>query len=421
MLMGLFFLLTLYSFIRAQASPRAPVWYGTAVACCLLAVTTKEVAAVAPLLILWYGKLFVVASWRELWQRRWALYAGLAGTWIVLAAVVRSQAEELPKVGLLVVRGVTPLQYAASQPGVITHYLRLSLWPAGLCLDYAWPVADTAAEVVPPLVLIMALLALTACAMVRWPAWSFLGAWFFLILAPTSSIVPIADLAFEHRMYLPLAAVVTGGTIGGYLFGEWLLTRQWPVAVRHSRVLRLIGYGLMGAMAVTLGCLTVRRNSDYHSAASIWGDTVRKSPANAKAHHNLGKALAEEGQLDEAIAEHRKALEIPPDFANAYNNLALLLATCPNALVRDGASAVELAERAVQLARSEDPELLDTLAVAYAEAGRFSQAVQTARRALDLAAHQKKPALTESIKDKMLLYESRTPFREMQSDRDRKG
>ena len=314
-LMGLFFLLTLYSFIRAQDCSRQTTWYVAAVACCLLAVTTKEVAAVLPLLVLWYDRAFVAASWRDIYQRRWRLYAGLSGTWMVLAMIVYRQSDKFPNAGLLVVEGLTPLQYAASQPGVIAHYLRLSLWPTGLCLDYAWPVAATAAKIVPPLALVATLLALTAWSMFRWPAWSFLGAWFFLILAPTSSIVPIADLAFEHRMYLPLAAVITGGVIGGHLIIEWLLAGRWPTATWRPLVSALIGYGLVLMISMTLGSLTIKRNLDYRSAAAIWGDCVLKSPNNARAHNNLGIALADHGQVKEAFVHFRKAEEILQKFA----------------------------------------------------------------------------------------------------------
>jgi len=314
-LMGLFFLLTLYSVIRAQDSARPAVWYVASVVCCLLAVMTKEVAAVAPLLVLWYDRAFVAPSWREIYRRRWGLYSSMGGTWVALAMIVHSQADKLPNAGLLVVKGVTPLQYAASQPGVIAHYLRLSLWPTELCLDYAWPVADTVAKIVPPLVLVAAMLALTAWSIFRWPAWSFLGAWFFLILAPTSSIVPIVDLAFEHRMYLPLAAVITGGVIGCYLISPWLLAGRWPIATRRPYVLTLISYGLMGAIAMVLGHLTLKRNLDYRNATTIWGDCVRKSPNNARAHNNLGIALADHGQVEEAFSHFRKAEEIRQELA----------------------------------------------------------------------------------------------------------
>ena len=103
---------------------------------------------------------------------------------------------------------------------MILHYLRLAFWPGGLCLDYGWPVARTAGEIVPGAIVVGGLLAATVWALVRRPMWGFLGAWFFLMLAPTSSILPIEDLAFEHRMYLPLAAVVR----------RWSSRYTWPGA-----------------------------------------------------------------------------------------------------------------------------------------------------------------------------------------------
>ncbi len=237
---------------------------------------TKEVAAVAPLLVLWYDRAFVASSWREIFRRRWAFYSGLAGTWVVLAGLMVSQAHKFADTGVLVVKNLTPLQYAVSQPGVIAHYLRLCFCPTGLCLDYGWPVADRAGEILPPLLLIAALLALTIWAAFRWPEWSFLGAWFFFILAPTSSVFPLRDLAFEHRMYLPLAAVATGVVVGGWVAGRWL--------VRHGKLPLSASQVIAGALVlfagVALGILTFRRNVDYQSTLSIWEDTVDKAPAN---------------------------------------------------------------------------------------------------------------------------------------------
>ena len=94
------------------------------------------------------------------------------------------------------------------------------------------------------------------------------------------------------------------------------------------------------------------------------------------------------------------------------NNLAWLLATCPEASVRNGAEAVELARRAVQLSGGREPAILGTLAAAYAEAGRFPEAVQTARKALKLATQQNQHATAEAIQAKIPLYEAGTPFRQ---------
>jgi tetratricopeptide (TPR) repeat protein len=578
-LMGLFILLTLYGFIRAQDASHPNRWYVASAACCLLAVTSKEVAAVAPLLVLWYDRALVASSWREIVRRRGAYYAGLAGTWPILAALMLSQAHKFADAGVLVVKNLTPWQYAMSQPGVIAHYLRLCFWPTGLCLDYGWPVAATAVAILPPLLLIVTLLALTAWAIFRWPEWSFLGAWFFLILAPTSSVFPIRDLAFEHRMYLPLAAVIAGVVIGGYVVGQKIVGRG-----RISlSAMQVVGGALVLCAAMAFGVLTSDRNLDYRTDLSIWQDTLAKAPGNERVHNNLGLALVNSGRFDEALAQFRKALEITPEYAEAHNNLggilfrnslidealaqfrkaleitpeyaearvnlgaallgrgeidaaiaqynqaleirpdfaeahynlalaltkcgrldeavfhyqkaveidpdyadahnnlglaltncgrldeaishyqkalelrpdhakagrnlivaqslregirkalagrrgllrsrpddvallnetAWVLATNPNASIRNGAEAVDLAGRAVQLTGGREPAVLDTLAAAYAEAGRFSEALQTARKALESATRQNNPSLAESIKAKIPLYEARTPFRTM--------
>ncbi len=132
-------------------------------------------------------------------------------------------------------------------------------------------------------------------------------------------------------------------------------------------------------------------------------------PDYAEAHYNLGIALAGRGRIDEAIAHYQKALEIKPDYAKALNNLAWLRATYPEAAFRNGAAAVELAQRAIRLSGGKTPEMLDTLAAAYAEAGMFSKAKETVREALDLARQQNKAVLVEKLKARRRLYESGAP------------
>ena len=141
---------------------------------------------------------------------------------------------------------------------------------------------------------------------------------------------------------------------------------------------------------------------------------LKIKPDFAEAHNNLGNALNGQGKLAEAVVQWREAVRLQPNQIAYVNNLAWLLATCPEASVRNGAEAVELARRAVQLSGSREPALLGTLAAAYAEAGRFPAAVQTARKALELAAQQNTQALVESLQAKLPLYEAGTPFREPQ-------
>jgi Flp pilus assembly protein TadD len=116
-----------------------------------------------------------------------------------------------------------------------------------------------------------------------------------------------------------------------------------------------------------------------------------------------------------ALAERRELLRSRPKDATLLNDTAWLLATAPNASARNGPEAVELAQRAVELSDGKRPEILETLAAAYAEAGRFPEAVQTARKAVELATQQNKQALAESIQAKIRLYEAGAPFHESPS------
>jgi len=133
-------------------------------------------------------------------------------------------------------------------------------------------------------------------------------------------------------------------------------------------------------------------------------------PGYAEAHYNLGNALLRKGSMDEAIAHYQKALEIKPDYAEAQNNLARVLATSPRASLRNGNQAVELAQQANQLTGGENPVILSTLATAYAEAGRFPEAVETAQRALQLAGTQSNTTLADALRSQLKLYQAGIPF-----------
>jgi tetratricopeptide (TPR) repeat protein len=133
-------------------------------------------------------------------------------------------------------------------------------------------------------------------------------------------------------------------------------------------------------------------------------------PDFAEARNNLGSALFRQGRMDEAIWQYQKALEIKPDFAEARNNLAWLLATCPQASLRNGNKAVELARQANALTGGTNPVVLGTLAADFAETGRFSEAVQIAQRALNLAGAQSKARLAGQLRFEMKLFQAGSPF-----------
>lgn len=320
-LMGLFFLCAVYALIRSDASSHRRAWTAASVAAALAAMGCKEVAVSAPLCLLLYDRAFLAGSFRGAWVRRRGMYCGLAGVWAAFAVLQVFSADRSGWAGYR--RLVMPwFDYAKTQPGVILHYVRMSFWPHPLVLDYRWPVARSPGEILPGALVVGGLAAASALALVRWPMWGFLGAWFFLILAPTSSVLPIADAAYIHRMYLPSAAIVAAVVLSGRIAVEAVVRRRWLPKPGAAAA----GIGVVTAVAVALAAGTWRRNNDYRSTLSIWADTAAKAPRNARANSFLGVLLADGGRVDEGIGHARKALEIEPQDAGYHNNLGYVLA-----------------------------------------------------------------------------------------------
>ena len=370
-LMGLWCLLTLYSVLRSVDSSSPGCWWALAVLSCLLGMATKQTMAVVPLLALCYDRTFLAGSFRQAMKDRGSLYLGLGCSLVVFGALlVISYSVIVPTVGFHL-RNVTPLEYARTQPGVILHYLRLALWPSGLCFDDNRSVAHAASEIVLPAVAISLLLLLTVWRWRRRAPEAWLGIWFFLLLAPSSSVVPLADLAFEHRMYLPLAAVVALVVIGG-----WRMLERFPV--RFEVVRRRLAAGIGLSVALLLTGLTLQRNVQYASEIELWRDTVVKRPRNARAHHNLGVALARQGRFDEAVVEYEETLRLQPDTVDAYYNLGLLC-------YRQGKldEAVSQYRRALELAGA-DAEAHNSLGVALSQQGHLEEAIAHYTEALEL-------------------------------------
>jgi tetratricopeptide (TPR) repeat protein len=135
-------------------------------------------------------------------------------------------------------------------------------------------------------------------------------------------------------------------------------------------------------------------------------------PKQTQTYYGLGGALYAQGKVREALARWREGLRTDPNSLPLLNQVAWVLATCPRASVRNGPEAVRLAERAVKAAPAPDPDLLDALAAAYAEVGRFPQAIETAHQALELAIQQNMQPLIDGLKTRIALYESKSPFRD---------
>jgi Flp pilus assembly protein TadD len=148
-------------------------------------------------------------------------------------------------------------------------------------------------------------------------------------------------------------------------------------------------------------------------AETCFRESVRLLPSSPAARGDLANIFQLEGKTEEAIRDYRLSLAMRPNQPEVLNNLAWLLATHPDARFRNGAEAIVLAEHAVAAAQTEAPpaNALDTLAAAYAEAGRFDVAVSTARRAI-AAAKEIGPDLLAAMRDRAELFAARRPYRD---------
>jgi tetratricopeptide (TPR) repeat protein len=345
-LMGLFYLLTLYCFVRSvesekfcespsnhsagsgQASlgpsnpkdtagykrrPKTRVtWQIFSILACLLGAMSKEVIVTAPVMVLLYDRTFFAGSLREAWRLRWRYYLGLACTWLQLACLTNN----LGLRGIGFEQPMTWWSYALISCRSVVLYLKLAIWPHPLVFDYGMPVVHHVREIIPCALVLALFLSAILIALRYRPVIGFAGTWFFMILVPTSSVIPISGQPMaEHRVYLSLTAVVVLGVLGLY---------------------RLIGRRSLAVCAATaagLGWLTAQRNQDYRSELTIWSDTVAKCPDNERAHNNHGACLVNvPGQLPVAIAEFQAALRIKPDYKDAHYNLGLLFSQIPGRL-----------------------------------------------------------------------------------------
>lgn len=388
-LMGLGYLLILYAAIRAADAPRRGSrigWSGVAVAALAFALAAKPVAVTAPVMVILYDYARRRDAKSERLRWRWGLYAALCGfTLIVVAfgslryvfsADGSTAGEGAVKTVGIGAGGISSWDYLCTQASVITHYLRLAFWPHPLVLDYGWPIRHGIGDILPQGLLILALLIATVFAWRQYPWLGFAGAWFFITLAPTSSVIPIVDPAFEHRMYLPLAGVIVVLAIGVTGIVKKLSQRLHAPDLELRTPLAV----LILAIACALGGRTIARNSDYHDAVAFWEDNARNRPTNPRAYNNLCQAANDAGKNGVAELACNDALRLNPDYADAHNNLA-------NVLLAQGRTG-EAAEacRAALASRADFADAHVTLGYALYLLGDYARAVTHERRALELDA-----------------------------------
>jgi tetratricopeptide (TPR) repeat protein len=362
-LMGFFYFGVIYCLIRSVSSCRAPIWQTAAVVSCALGMGCKASMVTAPVVAALYDRVFLASSWKEIREKRWKLYAGFFASWLILACLLAVTPYED-------IKTYTPVAYALSQPRAIVHYLRLVFFPHPLCLDYGWKASATAGEIVPAALIILALLGATVWASARRPALGFALSAFFLLLAPTSSLMPLEDILFEHRMYLPLAALLALVVIGVHLLLRRLVPANGPR--------RIFGAFLVCVPVVLLAISTVLRNADYASPVGMWEKVLALRPDNYRARMHLGNALLKEGNPLGAIAAYRASLVSKPDYYPSFYNLANVLS---------GLGRTQEAEENYRHALTIEPkavEVLNNLGALLAGTNRAEEAMACFSRVLEI-------------------------------------
>ncbi len=347
-------------------------------------------------------------------------------------------------------------------------YLRQMVFPAGLANPYPNPPRGLPFWEVALAFVLLAAISVSVVAWRKRRPYLLVGwLWYLGMVVPTIGIIQISYYAHADRYtYLPGIGLVLAGTwavgdcslgwrhrravlgglmaavMGALMVCAWKQTAYWKSSETlwtHTLACTTGNYVAHYNLGVTLfqkgmvdeasthfrsalqikpdyveACndlaIALRQKGSVDEAIVLYQKALQLQPDYAEAHYNLAIALQQKGRTDEAIAHYQKALQIKADYAKAQNNLAWVLATCPQAALRNGKKAVELAERAKALTGGEDPIILHTLAAACAEAGRFSEAVETAQQALRLAEAQSNPKLAGKLQSELILYQAGSPY-----------
>ena len=208
---------------------------------------------------------------------------------------------------------ITPLNYFLTQFSVIIKYIQLLFLPTKLNLDYDFPLSNSIFEIrtLFSFIVILSLISLSIFLYKKNRIFSFGIAFFFLALLVESSIIPIADLIFEHRTYLPS-------------YGFFLILSSGIYMLLWDKYKNL-AISIFVVIIISNSYLTYQRNYVYENDLTLWNDVISGSPNKARAYNDRGDVFTVQNKLDEALRDYNKAIELQDSYPSAYSNRGYIL------------------------------------------------------------------------------------------------
>lgn len=306
-------MLALLLLTQADKQRRTVPWLIAMIVSCWAGFASKQVAVAIPFLLILFDSCFPARGMKTLLKRRGWCHALLllSISWFLPDIWPTTVADGNPSAPVAAPRvsagfdyaGATPRQYAATQPGVILYYLRLAVWPDPLCFDYRWPLETDPIRIAVTSAIIFAMLGVAVWGLWHRRWWSFWVMAAFLWLAPTSSVLPIADPMFEHRMYFPLACLTVVTTVLAWQVWTWLAARSSPTFRANLYCVAVTG------LVVVFAGLTHLRNLEYQQPIRLWLGAASMNPGNSRAQIEIASWLYRENRWDEALIRYRLARE----------------------------------------------------------------------------------------------------------------
>ncbi len=386
-LAAMFYLLSAVLFIRwrigrAEKKAHLPV-YAFSLAAGLIAQATKEISITLPAIIILYDLVFF-NDIKGLRRRLPYLLPYLLLLAVIPAFIISFASGHgvEKKIGQMVGAQMSPYGYLINQFRVIITYMRLLVLPVNQNLDYDYPVFHSIfdPQVLLSFIALLAMLAFTIYVFMRsyrrngYLVVACFGVfWFFITLSVESSVIPIKDLIFEHRLYLPMAGA--GMTFTSAVFYGFERARE-RYGLKTSLRKAAIVIGLL--TVIPLGALTYSRNLLWNDPVAFWKDAAEKSPNKPRVHVNLGYAYGKDGELRDAVPEFQKALQLDPDYEKAR----LYLGSAYMSMGEMG-----LAEREFMETIRRHPEsvnAVNNLGYLYFKMGRYDDAVRQFRESISL-------------------------------------